>query len=480
MSINRNRKIWTREYSSKAIFTAFILVLILNSLYLKYYTPIGLIILIIGVTAYFFLSMRLFIVKWMNLDYKIFLKKVFIRSIIIRLVFFLIMIIYTYIYDQGAMQMLELFPSDAWSYRAWGIVVSRNLLNGDLVFVLQSLFRNSADWGFAFYLGIVNKILPQSVIIVKLLNILWGSITVILISKTAYMLYSEKIAKVAGIVMMLIPSLIWFNVQYLKESLMILIVVIIFYNAVLVIKDKFTNIRIITIVSLTSSLFFFRTVLAVVVLISLTNYIFFNIIYNRRRKVFNTIILILFVGSVFYLGQRTNQLQEVQTGYSEMGGERGLESVILYKIGQIGGLSLKKQITIPFILISSFITPYPTFLNIDVRQTSVIVHSQNEITRIIMFYFAILAIPFLIKYDFKNSSLLLSFVIGYVAILALTGNSFEDRFQLPALPFIIIFIAVGLINSSNRAIKNWNYYLLFVILAVFLWHYFKLFIRGMA
>jgi len=476
---NNEREIWPKIYSSKSIWFSIYLLIFLNLLFLNFHTPLGLILLIIFVLVFFFVSLRKYTTEWMELPYNVFLKKIFYRSFVIRIVFFLLMILYTLIYSPDTIAMLEMFPADAWNYNGWGIIISENLFNGNLLFTLQSLFRDSADWGFPLYIGVIYFILFPSVIVIKLLNILWGCLSVVYVSKIARLLYSELHAKITGVIMMIMPSLIWFDVQLLKESLMIFIIVIIFYNAVRIIKKGFKIKNIILVAILSFSLFYFRVALATVVVLSLFVFFVLNITFGKRKKIVYFLVLLMFIFSVIYLSVKTDQLDPVESGYSTLQKEQGLETAISDKISRLGDrLDIKSNLTIPLVIISAFVSPYPTFLNIDYRQLGIIAHSQNELTRIIIIYFAIVAIPFLLKRDLKNSSLILSFVIAYTVILALTANSYEDRYQLPNLPFMIILVSVGLLNLSEKVQRKWNIYLLIIFIIIILWHLFKLSIRG--
>jgi hypothetical protein len=72
-----------------------------------------------------------------------------------------------------------------------------------------------------------------------------------------------------------------------------------------------------------------------------------------------------------------------------------------------------------------------------------------------------------------------SFAVGYIMILALSGVSFQDRFQLLALPFLIFFIPIGLDWQHKKKLKFWEIYLFVITIAILSWNIFKLSIRGL-
>ncbi len=70
------------------------------------------------------------------------------------------------------------------------------------------------------------------------------------------------------------------------------------------------------------------------------------------------------------------------------------------------------------------------------------------------------------------------FTIAYLAVITSAANSFQARFHMPIIPFIIIFIGVGVVEVKSKLNKSWSLYLIFIFLAQLMWTYFKLNIRG--
>lgn len=472
-----NRNIWPKKFSHKAITIAFAVIFILNALFINYYTPFFLLLLIFGVTIFFFQSLHRYTVKWEKYSKKIFFRELFLHSIFYRLIFVGILYLTTWIYDPASLPF-EMFAADSWSYYKIGGNLTNNIFNGNYIGILSRFWKDQADWGFSIYLGLINTILFNSVLLVKLINVVLGSLTVVLLAKMATRLYSFDHGRMTGIIAMLMPSLMWADAKYLKETLMIFIIVMIFFNAVKMVttgRILFGSIVVIFIGSIL--LFYFRTVIAVIVILSLILYFLLNFATSKRNKMIPFILSFAFIAGIYMFSLQFSQVAEIENQFSQLGDAS--ESRISSKIKKVGTIDLKTQLAIPLVMVNSFISPYPSFLNLDIRQVGVISHAQNEVIRIIIYYFALIGIVLLIKRDFANSSLILSFTIGYILILAVTGTSYSDRFHLPAVPFMIILISVGFIDSSKKWFLNWNKYLLIIWGAVILWHLFKMGIRGM-
>ncbi len=473
--INYNN-IWPKKFSEKAIVSSLFFLFLINVLFIKYTTPFPLLLVIVPTIIVFFYYIYKCIYRWQNLSAKELYYKLFWYSILYRLIFLLIVIILTYLFDPKSLP-LEMFARDAWRYLDSGTLLQDNIINGRYVTILSNYWRDQADWGFSLYLGLINTIFFNSVILVKLLNILWGSITVVLLAKTASLLYTPKHGLITGVIAMLLPSFAWFNAMYLKETLMILIIVLIFYNAIKIVKTgRFNSKSLIILLSGLLSIFYFRTILAVIISISLFIYFINNFLFSRKNKIIIITIMMIFIGGIYFASINLDKLSEVRAQYFQL--ESGEGNRILWKLSMVNNINVNTSYTIPLVMVNAFVSPYPSFLDFDERQIGVISHSQNEITRIIMYYFALLGMYIAFRKDFKNSSLILSFTLGYIIILALTGASYFDRFQLPAVPFMLIFISVGIINSPRKWFKKFDLYILFILLATFAWHLFKFNIRG--
>jgi len=476
MSKITNKIFWPKAYSNKAIFASISVIFLLNVVFIKYFTPLPLLLLILLTIIFFFSLLNSYTVKWQFLHEKVLYRKLFWHSVFYRLIFLGVMYLLTWIYDPESLP-LEMFANDAWYYLESGTQLSGNIFNGDFIQILSQFWRSETDWGFPFYLGLVNSLFFNSVVLTKLFNIIWGSLTVVYLAKTARLLYTPKHGLITGIIAMLLPSFAWFSALYLKETLMIFIIVLIFFSTVkMVKKGKFSLLSSLIIIMGIFSLFYFRTVLAVVVALSLLIYFISNISFAKQSRVIILFLALIFIGGLYSASTQLDNLEEVRAQYLVL--EGGDANRILYKMQLAGNLDVKSSLSIPLVLLNAFISPYPSFLDIDERQIGVISHSQNEITRILMYYFALIGLFILIRKNFKNSSLIISFTVGYILILAITGASYFDRFQLPAVPFMVIMMSVGIIDSPRKWVNNWNKYIVLILAATVLWHLFKFYIRS--
>jgi hypothetical protein len=69
-------------------------------------------------------------------------------------------------------------------------------------------------------------------------------------------------------------------------------------------------------------------------------------------------------------------------------------------------------------------------------------------------------------------------MIGYLIVVALSAFAQSERFHLPAMPVFLMFAAYGLNKFTEKEVRWYNYYLIFIVLAIVAWSWFKLAGRG--
>jgi hypothetical protein len=276
---------------------------------------------------------------------------------------------------------------------------------------------------------------------------------------------------------MIFPSLLWFGAIQIKETLMIFFIVSIFYNAVKINNaHRFLLKSFIVIIFFSFLLFYFRTFLGVLVIMSVVAYFILNAIRKLNiQKIIS--VLIIFFGSVSLINT-SGIFKDINEVYQE-GQNFGFFSINLKSEAKlVGNINYKQAAITPFIIAGSIVTPFPSFLITEPRQIPIVARFQNEMVRNLMYYFAILGLVLLIVSDFRKGSLLLLFLFGYLYVITSAGNSFQDRFHLPMVPFFIIAMSVGILQSSRKWLKRWDWYLALIFIAQISWTIFKLNIRG--
>lgn len=478
--INNNKVIWPKSYTEISLGFTYILLLLFIFVFHKYTMPIIPILMFgFALIIFFFAALNIYTVRWQDLNSRDFTKKLFWHSFLYRLIFVGIMYLLTLWLDPNSFPF-EIGAADAWNYHSWGIEVSKNLYNGKLIPTLYALCASRADFGFPTYLGFIYSIFGPHTFPVRLLNCLWGSMTVVYISKIARMVYSETQARLAGIISMLMLPFLWFGGMHLKETLMLFLVIIIFYQATKIVHtNRIKAYSIFSMATLSFLLFFFRTFLAIFVIICIVLYFLLNFSSQKANKPILFFSFVLFIISIRYLVIHYGFQEEIHQ-ITATGPPRP-ERMLFYLTKQVGlSHSVEIKSATLFALLGSLVTPFPSLLSLEARQLGIYTHFQNEIVRNIMYFFAFWGIFYSLKNKlFRKVSLMLMFILGHTFILALSARAFYARFQLVSLPFMIIFMADGIKHSKGKGTKIWIMYLMLIMIAIFAWNMFKMGIRGL-
>jgi hypothetical protein len=468
--------IWPRDYSSQAIIFSFFLVGFISVIFNQHMMNPLVLALGLLIILFFFLGLNYYISAWIKIDSRKFYRKLFWHSVLYRLIFVGILYLLTSWLDPNNFPF-EIGAADSWIYHRVGIKVAEGIRSGQVFDILENSLRNYTDYGFPLYNGIIYYIFGPHSFFIRLFNVLWGSLTVVLISKISRNVFGDLSGRVAGVITMLMPALLWYTGIHLKETLMIFIITVVLYTATRIAQEgKLKLMSLGMMVLLILTLFYFRLFLAVFVFLCVSLYFLFMFSKGRMNKGVIIGILIVFLLVMVNLIGRLGFKEDVFT--TLLDGQDRFMYELTYG-SQERSFTFEKTFVAPFIIAGSPVTPFPTLLDLDERQLAIYSKFHNELTRNIMYFFAFLGIYFAVTRSFKNSSLILLFTLGYIFILMVSAVSFQDRYQLPSLPFMIVFMSAGLVHVKKPLKGKWPVYLVFIFLAIFAWNFFKLTIRGL-
>lgn len=451
----------------RSIVLYFTALIIINVLFLKNILPFQFMLFgIVAVVGFFYFSNTL-TKKWRKYSEKVFIKNFFIIALVIRLSYVLFSYWY-YIYMTG--QPFQYHPVDVLMYDE----VASDLATRGFAHYEDIMQRwVPSDRGYPTYLGVVYMISGKSILIVRLINTVISAFTCLLIYKLAKSNFGERIGRIAGILSLLMPHFTYYCGLHGKETVMIFLTVAFVERADYLLRSKNYNFfNIIVPILLAGSLFFFRTVLGVTALMAF----FLAIVLSSEKKVgwgkrILTGICIIAAVGYFSGGRIATEVETIWEGRSDNQQIR-LESRAKTNVfAQYAG----KIVFLPMI----FTIPFPTMINIENQENQQLMNGSNFVKNITAF-FTMLGI-FLLFYrkKWKGHILILSFLIGYLAVVALSAFAHSERFHLPSLPFALIIAAYGLSQMDNKKKVYFNVYLIIIFVAIIGWSWFKLAGRGL-
>jgi hypothetical protein len=328
----------------------------------------------------------------------------------------------------------------------------------------------SSDSGFPVYLSVFNFIFGETILIPRIVNALLGAQTAVISYHLALRNFGKNVGRLAGVLVMIMPSLIYYTGLHLKETLMIFLLMAFLNKADKLIRSRSSNLKHIFLIALLgSSLFFFRTVLGAAVFFTLGLALALShkkIISTGRRYTFlllGGLFGIFLIFSVFrkeidfYYGQKDVNLDQQMANFSKRKDGN--------KLAEYGS----SAIFLPMILIA----PLPTL--VDTNQLNAQMIHGTIFVKNILAFFVILALVLLWKRKMIRFHLLLIvFLATYLAILVSSAFALSERYHLVVVPCFLIFAAYGITEMRPVHRNYFKYYMVLLFFLLLGWNWFKL------
>ncbi len=360
----------------------------------------------------------------------------------------------------------------------WYYEESVGNINTSLADIWNYLFVDSAtvsDSGYVFYLSLLSKVFGENVLFPRLVNATLSATTVILIYLLAKRNIGEEGGRLAAIFACFMPNLIFYCGMHLKESTMLFLMVAYLERADYLLRSK--NYNVLTIVLpllLALTLFTFRTVLGAAAIFAIVTALVFtntSVIGNKKRFMligWGVLVALTLTGGTI-MNEIDGNLEDRETNVMN---KREMQTA--------RGNQWAKYATGTVMAPMMFVLPFPTMVDVDQQYTQQMLHGGNYVRNFLggFVLIAIFSALFITK-NWRNLSLIGSFVFAYLGVVSISGFSNSERFLLPGLPILLIMAAYGvtLLDEKNyKFIKIWYWV---VPVMAFAWAFFKLGSRGL-
>ncbi|MGK0328126.1 MAG: 4-amino-4-deoxy-L-arabinose transferase-like glycosyltransferase [Paraglaciecola sp.] len=460
----------SKYFTTKAISIFFIVLIAITLLAFQYSLPIQWIFTASSTVFLFFLYGNKLTRKWAITSSASFKKNIFYSALAIRILW----VVGSYfLYQSMTGQPFEFEAADSTGYHFEAVWMRSVIANGNYDFYLGYYMNRLSDMGYPAYLTFIYTIFGDSIIIARLIKAILGAVTVLFIYKIASRNFGEATGRVAGVLAMLYPNLIYYAGLHTKETEMVFLLVLFIERADhLFRKNKLMVFQLLLVLFLGSLLYFFRAVLFYTAFLSLGMVVLFS---SQRALKFRKTLLVVFFGIITFLFINNSFIIDEASGFLEDSGSN--QSISLQhrsttqKLAKYGSTAIFAPII--------FIGPFPTFVNIETQQNHMLL-SGGYFVKNIMAFFVFVAFLFLIKKKrWKNHILILSIFLIYLAILTMSKFAIVERFHMPALPLFIILAAFGIAKINKKNIKYFQLYLVVIIIVIVGWNWFKLVGRGL-
>ncbi|MBP3763005.1 MAG: hypothetical protein J6I49_03880 [Bacteroidales bacterium] len=408
--------------------------------------------------------------KWKDIPARTFTRNIFLTALALRIAW-AIFSYHFFIAKTG--QPFEFEAADALLYYWWGVGFQHTSLSD----MWKALFIDVAavsDSGYAFFLGLVNKVTGPSILIQRFVLGTLSAFTCVLLYHLAKRNVGEEAGRMASVFACFFPNLIYYCGLHMKETYMIFIIVAFLERTDYLIRNKKHMWLNLALSILTVAIMFtLRTVLGAVAIFSVASGLIFT-----NAKIIGKIRRYVLIGWAV-LAATTLAGGVIMTEIEETWEDRDNNQEQKRTMQVNKGVEWAQYATTTVMAPMIFVLPFPTMVDVD-RQYNQQIISGGNFVRNFLGGFVLVALfsALFVTKNWRNLSLIGSFVVAYLGIIASSGYANAERFLLPGVPVLLIMAAYGvsILNAKYyRFIKIWYYV---VPILAFAWAFFKLGSRG--
>lgn len=419
--------------------------------------------------------------SWRFRSPKLFVKKLFWTSFALRLAWVILSYFLWYHWTGTAFTFHaadEIFYDDVAKYAA-GLIREDNwnIISVILDYVDDITY---SDMGYPVYLSILYAISDDSLLFVRVVKAIWSAWTVVLVYKLAMRNFGESVGRMAAILCMLMPNLIFYCGLQLKEIEMVFLATLFVERADFVLRQgKVKLLPMLYLMLIPGALFFVRTALAAVLVMAffVTLILSTDRIMGWGRRIVLIVIATVFAGTIML--NNTSIGNEVKAMWQTRGSNQ--EGNMEWRSIRSGGNSFAKYAGAAVFAPMIFTIPFPTMTETPKHENQRMIHGGNFVKNITS-YFTILAMFILLfSGDWRKHVLPLAVLCGYLVVLVFSNFAQSERFHLPTLPFALMFAVYGLskIKQKRWMERGYVFWCILMMVAAIAWNWFKLAGRGM-
>lgn len=409
--------------------------------------------------------------QWVNIPAKMCAKRIFFTAVGLRIAW---TVFSFFFYSSKTGMPFEFSAGDS----LWYYDESQGYRIADFGTIIRCLFIDLptvSDSGYVFYLSILSKITGESIMLPRLVNAVFSAWTCVLIYQLAKRNIGEEAGRLAAVFSCFMPNLIFYCGLHLKETLMVFLLVAFLERTDYLLRSRNYNVwTIILPVLLIVTLFTFRTVLGIAAILAFVTGLVFTktTVVGRKKRIM--ILAWGILAAVFLAGGVI--MNEVESVWNDRGTNQENKRMLQTQRGNQWAKYATGTVMAPMM----FVLPFPTMVDVDEQYNQQMISGGNYV-RNFMGGFVLIAVfsAIFVKKNWRDLSLIGSYVIAYLGIVSASGFANSERFLLPGLPVLLILAAYGvsLLNAKSfKFIKIWYWVVPVMIVG---WAIFKLGSRGL-
>lgn len=465
--------------SNKSIQLFFFVLILTNVVWNQYALSISYILVSSISVVLFFYGTNVLTKKWGIYSPAVFVKKVFQVGLIVRLIWCLFIYYFNIDHYGNPIGSLE----DTEFYMSVAKECAEGLANGSFEF-LDIWFNhyNTAldDIGYPIFLGLQYLITfnISDVVIPFIFKSILGAYSCVLIYKVARRHFGETVARITGIMCMLYPHMIYWCGSMMKEAEMVFLCCWFVERMDAVFISRQFNLKALIYGSLLAfSLYLFRSALGIVAF----GVIFISLFLSEKRFISNSkkAVIAIVVSLVLLVSIGGQMKSQFDVMYNKVAGDAQAENME-WRSNRKGGNEMAKYAGAAVFAPLIVTIPFPTMVEANALQViQMQMAGGNFIKNITSFFVIFVIFSLVINKEWRKHAFILLFMLGYLAVLVVSGYAQSGRFHIPIMPLEMLFAAYGItILPKNK--RHWfNYALIFEFVVCIAWNWFKLKGRGM-
>ncbi len=438
---------------------------------------------IVEVCGFFYMGYTL-IKSWMGLKPRIFVRNLFLLSFFLRVVW----VIISYgLYQSWTGTPFSIGAADELFYDEMGKYGANLIREGKWSIyapMIQYSGAHFSDMGYPIYLSIVYYLFFDSILIARIIKAALGAWTAVLIYKLATRNFGETTGRMAGILCMLMPNLIYYCSFQLKEVEMVFLAMLFAERADYLLRQKKMAWKsLIFLMLVPAYMFMIRTALAAVLVLAFFCALVLSseriISWGRRTLLIG--MALVFVLIIFF--SNTGIGQEVMNMWSEGGSKQKANMEWRSEREGTRGVnqSFAKYAGATVFAPMIFTIPFPTMNHIEGQENQMMIHGGNFVKNIVSYFTIIAVFVLLFSGNWRKHVLPIAILCGYLVVLVFSTYAQSERFHLPILPLHLMLAAYGisLLNQQKLFSRWYNYWCVIMFVAALAWNWFKLAGRGL-
>ncbi len=369
--------------------------------------------------------------------------------------------------------------ADASFYDDIGQFVAGLIKDGNFHFYQElNQYTGGADWsdlGYGIYLGFVYFLTGNSILMARLVKCAWSAGTAVLMYRLASRQFGEGVGRLTALFCILMPNFWYYCTCQLKEVEMVFLAVLYVDQTDLMFRSgKITVGKLIPILLIILALFSIRIPLAIVAVLALLFTVVMSsdrvVSWGKRLSVGALAIGLIAVTMGNRIVEESKSLYEAShTNQSVRLNDRAKNN------------SYAKYLSTAVFAPMIFTIPFPTMVNTEGQYTQKLLNGGNYVKNILSGFVLLVMFILLLSGKWRDHLMPLSFMLGYLVVVAASAFAHSERFHQPALPFELMFAAYGvsLFYTKTKYQRWYSLWLAAMFCAGIVWNWLKLSGRGL-